>query len=85
MWSHQDLRKQHDEQVSLYKEELEQTFQAKVRDKLTVNIHSHIVFQEIRERKCPGLFSFCPWAESIHLHAAGRPVEKPFWHKLFLL
>uniref|UniRef100_A0A665SWV0 Lamin B2 n=1 Tax=Echeneis naucrates TaxID=173247 RepID=A0A665SWV0_ECHNA len=27
---HQDLRKQHDEQVSLYKEELEQTFQAKL-------------------------------------------------------
>lgn len=26
----QDLRRQHDEQVSLYKEELEQTFQAKV-------------------------------------------------------
>lgn len=29
--SHQDLRKQHDEQVSVYKEELEQTFKAKVR------------------------------------------------------
>lgn len=28
--SHQDLRRQHDEQVSFYKEELEQTFQAKV-------------------------------------------------------
>lgn len=28
--SHQDLRRQHDEQVSFYKEELEQTFKAKV-------------------------------------------------------
>lgn len=35
----QDLRKQHEEQVSLYKEELEQTFQAKVMYFLSKYMH----------------------------------------------
>ena len=39
LYLHQDLRKQHDEQVSLYKEELEQTFKAKVRHRPPLLYH----------------------------------------------
>lgn len=65
--SHQDLRKQHDEQVTLYKEELEQTFQAKVRDKfmfffclLTLTLtHSFTYGDRVVTQALPALAGQC--------------------------
>lgn len=94
VWSHQDLRRQHDEQVSLYKEELEHTFQAKVGNNYIFSFNNliliHLLLQILQIFQCAPVQFFvledvCPWSEKllVQLYLAWR-CTRTIWHYIFL-